>query len=184
MACRLRGEEDEWRRNRGGLQAPGRDDLHQLFPGESTEVARRISALARKMWLEVEKTVPLELYQDVVPTLNRLRDDGYTLGLISNAPPETVNVIDSLGLPRYLPVIIVSGVVGYSKPNPEIFKIALSAAGVEPEESIHVGDIFEADVLGARNAGIQGVLIDREGTQARIDCPKIAELAEVYRFLT
>lgn len=157
--------------------------IGDLFPQRTKDEVDRLSLLTRRRWPEVQNTIPLELYSDAIPTLERLRADGYKLGLVSNAPPDTRKVIDSLGLPQYLPVIVVSGVVGFSKPNPEIFKIALNQVGTEPSEAVHVGDLYDADVIGARNAGIQGILIDRDGSQARDDCPTIASLDEVYKFL-
>lgn len=157
--------------------------FNSLFPGHAEEEAGRVSSLMRKMWPSVQQTIPLELYPDVEPTLRKLRDDGYRLGLVSNAPPDTVETIESLGLPRYIPTIVVSGVVGVSKPNPEIFRIALRGAGVKSGEAVHVGDLYDADVQGARNAGIRGVLIDRDSNYGRVDCPKICGLQEVYDFL-
>lgn len=154
-----------------------------LFPGQPEEEVKRVSTLARRMWPLMEKTFPLELYPDVVPTLGRLGSDGYTLGLVSNAPPDTMGAIRSLGLHRYLPIIVVSGLVGFSKPNPEIFWIALRQADIAPAEAVHIGDLYEADVVGARNAGMQGVLIDRDGTQDSHDCPKIRALDEIYGLL-
>lgn len=157
--------------------------LRLLFPGQPPAVVERVSGLTRRRWPEVEKTVPLELYYDAVPTLAKLKSEGYTLGLISNAPPDTMKVVQSLGLPKYLPTVVVSGVVGVSKPNPEIFRIALSEAGVEPGESVHVGDVYEADVRGARNAGMKGILIDRDGSQEGLDCPRVTTLLEIQEHL-
>jgi HAD superfamily hydrolase (TIGR01549 family) len=154
-----------------------------LFPNQPEEEVERVSGLTRRLWATVEKTVPLELYSDAIPTLERLKSEGYIMGLVSNAPPDTLKAIDFLGLGRYLPVIVVSGVVGVSKPNPEIFRIALSQAGTSPREAIHVGDVFEADILGARNAGIKGLLIDRDGSQSGLDCPHVKSLSEIYEHL-
>jgi putative hydrolase of the HAD superfamily len=157
--------------------------FRKLFAKESEGEADRVSHLMRKRWVDVEKSVPRELFPDAIPTLARLKADGYVLGLVSNATPDTVAIIESLGLPDYFPVIVVSGIVGVSKPNPEIFRIALQKAGAKPEETVHVGDLYAADIVGARNAGITGVLIDRWGEQTAADCPRIAELGEVYQFL-
>ncbi len=154
-----------------------------LCPGQPPETVEKVSSLTRQMWPQVEKTVPLELYPDALPTLERLKSEGYILGLVSNAPPDTVGAIESLGLRRYLSTIVVSGVVGVSKPNPEIFRIALREAGAEAAESLHVGDLYDADVIGARNAGIKGLLIDRDGSQAGLDCPRVSTLSEIYPHL-
>lgn len=154
----------------------------ELSPEQTTE-AYRVSKLARQRWPELEKTVPLELYPDAEPLLRRLVEDGYTSVLVSNAPPDTARVVEALGLKRYLKHVVISGIVGYSKPHPEIFRIAMREAGVEPNQVVHVGDLYESDVVGAKNAGIVGVLIDREGTGSQYDCPRIKSLDEVYGFL-
>jgi HAD superfamily hydrolase (TIGR01549 family) len=151
-----------------------------LFPRGTLEEAKRISVRNRERWPQLEKDIPLELYPDSVPLLEKLSGDGFVMALVSNAPPDTGKAVDALGLPRYLKTVIISGVVGYSKPNPEIFRIALRQSGVRPDETIHIGDLYESDVVGARNAGIEGILIDREGNQAEVDCPRIESLAEVY----
>ncbi len=154
-----------------------------IFPESPAARADDVSRVLRARWPEVEKTVPLELYADAVPTLDRLKDDGYVLALVSNAPPDTKAAVDALGLGLYLDPIIISGLVGFSKPNPEIFRIALREADVTPEQTVHVGDLYDSDVVGARNAGILGVLLDRDGSQTSTDSPRIRSLDEVYRFL-
>ncbi len=157
--------------------------FRELFPKQTEDETGRVSKLARERWSQLEKEVPLELYSDSMPLLERLSKDGYALALVSNAPPDTGKLVDALGLPRYINNVVISGVVGYSKPRPEIFRIALKRSGVQPGETIHVGDLYEADIVGARNAGIEGILIDREGSMKHLDCPKIGSLAEVYEFL-
>ncbi len=154
-----------------------------LFPQETFEEADRVSRLARERWPELEKGVPPELYPDAEPLLRRLNGDGYSLALVSNAPPDTAKVVEALGLSRYIKAIVISGAVGYSKPHPEIFRIALRQAGVEPHHTIHVGDLYEADVVGARSAGIEGVLIDRDGTKTGFACARVRSLEEVYQFI-
>ena len=154
-----------------------------LYPEENESEALKISKLVRKRWPELETEIPLELYPDAKPTLDRLSGDGYVLGLISNAPANTGKAVEALGLTRYLGTVVISGVVGYTKPHPEIFRIALREAGVEAPEAIHVGDLYEADVVGARNAGMEGILIDRDGTQRASDCPRVKSLSEIYQFV-
>ncbi len=153
----------------------------RLFPGSSE--GEQISHLMRRMWPEVQESIPLELYPDAEPTLKRLSEGGFKLALISNGPPDVAETVSRFGLTKYFPVALVSGVVGVSKPNPEIFRIALNGTGVEPGEAVHVGDLYEADVKGARNAGVTPLLLDRDGNYGEVDCPKISGLAEVYEFL-
>jgi len=154
-----------------------------LFPGESEAEAMRVSGLVRKRWPELESEIPLALYPDVEPTLQTLAADGYALGLISNAPADTKKAVTALGLTKYLGTVVISGVVGYSKPHPEIFRIALREAGVSAGEAVHVGDLYEADVVGARRAGIEGILIDRDNFYPTLDCPRVRSLSGVYDFI-
>jgi HAD superfamily hydrolase (TIGR01549 family) len=154
-----------------------------LFPKEDKTEADRISKVARLRWPVFEKSIPVVLYPDAEPLLRKLSDDGFTLALVSNAPADTANVVEALGLRRYLRNVVISGIAGYSKPHPEIFRIAMKESGLEPGETLHVGDLYESDVVGARNAGIEGILIDREGTGDRYECPRIRSLTEIYRFI-
>jgi HAD superfamily hydrolase (TIGR01549 family) len=154
-----------------------------VFPGANAEEADRVSKLVRSRWPEVEKSVPLEMYPDAEPLLQRLKSRGYSMALVSNAPADTSKVVEALGLERYLDPIVISGVVGFSKPHPEIFRIAMKGAGVRPDETVHIGDLYESDVVGARNSGIQAILLDRDGSQVGADCPRISSLAEAEGFL-
>lgn len=155
-----------------------------LYPKANETEAIRVSRLVRKRWPELETEIPLQLYPDAEPALRRLAGDGYSLGLISNAPADTEKAVEALGLAKYLGTVVISGVVGYTKPHPEIFRIALRKAGVEPGQALHIGDLYEADVVGARNAGLMGVLIDRDGTQSEMDCPRVRSLSEVYLYIS
>jgi putative hydrolase of the HAD superfamily len=154
-----------------------------LFPAVGHLEAVRVSRQVRKRWPELEHEIPLELYPDVDPTLSRLKRDGYSMGLVSNAPADTGRVVKALGLSKYLDSVVISGAVGYSKPNPKIFAIALEEVGAAPAEAVHIGDLYEADIVGARNAGIRGLLIDRGAKSKELDCPRLKSLQEVYSFL-
>lgn len=157
--------------------------FRSLFPSEEAEEAVRVSALVRKRWPELEEEIPLQLYPDAEPVLRDLSKKGYYLGLISNAPADIGRTVDALNLRRYMKSVVISGAVGFSKPRAEIFRIALREAAVGPDEAVHVGDLYEADVVGARNAGMKGVLLDRAGVREHADCIRISSLDEVERHL-
>lgn len=154
-----------------------------LYPNESPAEALRVSKLVRKRWPELHEEIPLALYPDAEPTLSKLKDDGFSVGMVSNAPSDTGKVVEELGIARYFDSVVISGVVGYSKPHPEIFRIALKEVGAKPEEAVHIGDLYEADVVGARNAGIMGLLIDRDGARPELDCPRMKDLSETFLYL-
>ena len=69
------------------------------------------------------------------------------------------------------------------KPHPEIFLYALRRAGLSSEEVMHVGDSYYSDVLGAKNAGISAILVDRDGKDAHEDCQKASSLSDILKWL-
>ena len=126
----------------------------------------------------------LVLFDDVVPVLTQLRERRLILGLISNVDRDITPLCDELGLSSLLQVVVTSQNAGFNKPQPEIFREALRQAGVEPSEAIDVGDQYQIDVVGAREAGIKGVLLDRGDDFREVtDCPRIQNLTDVVKYL-
>jgi putative hydrolase of the HAD superfamily len=126
----------------------------------------------------------LALFDDVAPALDDLKGRGLILGLISNVEHDMTATLDELGLPSWLEIVVTSQDSGFNKPHPEIFQEALRRAGVQPSEAVYVGDQYQVDVIGARRAGMKGVLLDRHGYFDEItDCPRIRSLTEVAEHL-
>lgn len=121
------------------------------------------------------------LYGDVVPTLQRLRDEGFKLAIVSNWDTPLHPLTERLGIANYFDAITASHDerVKSAKPDPHIFNYTLSAVGVSAEEVVHVGDTYEADIVGASGVGIRPILIDREGSQTGIWHETIRSLAEL-----
>jgi FMN phosphatase YigB (HAD superfamily) len=67
------------------------------------------------------------------------------------------------------------------KPDPRFFRIALERSGASPESTIHVGDLYYVDVVGARNAGLRGVLLDEANLRPDADCPRVRSLDHLVR---
>ena len=107
------------------------------------------------------------LYEDVLPTLDRLQQMNLKMGIISNWDTPLHAMVEELGLAPYFEIVVASHDqrVRSAKPDAAIFEYALNAVGVSPEEAIHVGDSFEADIVGAHTAGLRAILLDRDGTQ-------------------
>jgi putative hydrolase of the HAD superfamily len=126
----------------------------------------------------------LVLFDDVATALDELKKRGLILGLISNVEQEMSDTFTRLKLDSWLDIIVTSLDAGAGKPQPEIFLEALKRAGVAAGETLYVGDQYRVDVLGARGAGIKGILIDRTGYHRDItDCPKIGSLKELTAYL-
>lgn len=103
---------------------------------------------------------------DALPALQSLREQGYRMGLISNAgdDQDVQTLIDKAGIRCYFDVILTSAAQGIRKPNPRIFQQALQHWGALPERAAMIGDTLGADILGARNAGMYSVWITRRAS--------------------
>jgi len=133
---------------------------------------------------EKYKKVTFALFDDVLSTLKALKQQNFILGLLTNLAGDMVAICRQLGLEAYLDFVITSKEVGADKPNPSIFLAALAKAGVNASEAIHVGDQYKFDVIGARAAGINPVLIDRYDSYPEVsDCPRIHSLTELAQHL-
>ncbi len=118
------------------------------------------------------------LYPDAVPVLRALHAEGLTMGVISDWGVSLWPIMHAHGLNQYFDFAVISAALRYAKPHPHLFEMALKRANAIPDYTIHVGDSYVLDVLGARSMGIQGVLIDRLGKvdPAHVDVPVIRDL--------
>ncbi len=115
-------------------------------------------------------------YPETRAILDSLKRRGFALGVISNATDEVAWRLDCVGLGEYFDAITCSQEARAEKPDSRIFRLALGRMGCEPGQAVHVGDSYETDVVGARKAGIQPILVDRLNKARRLDCPRIASL--------
>jgi len=123
------------------------------------------------------------LVEGLVPALGRLRALGVPVAIVSNSEGKIEELLDHLGVLGAFDLVIDSGVVGVEKPDPRIFRLALDRFGVAGERTLHVGDTFGPDVLGARAAGVRVALVDPRGHLAgrHPDVPRVAGVPEVAR---
>jgi putative hydrolase of the HAD superfamily len=98
----------------------------------------------------------IQLYHDVLPTLNALKLK-YRIGLLSNGN----SYPERCGLDDVFEFVVFSQDHGVEKPDPRIFQIVLGHVGCTPEELLHVGDSLDTDIQGARNAQVQCVWVNR-----------------------
>ncbi len=125
------------------------------------------------------------LYEDTIPTLEYLRNAGFKLAIVSNWDTPLDPLTERLGITHYFDIIVASHDerVKSAKPDPHIFNYTLAAVGISAEEAVHVGDTYEADIVGAQNAGIRPILIDRDNTQTGRWPETIQDLSELPELL-
>jgi HAD superfamily hydrolase (TIGR01509 family) len=116
---------------------------------------------------------------DVLPAIEALRGRGLRLVVVSNANGTLRAHLDRLGLTSRFDVVLDSADEGVEKPHPRFFEIAMEKSGATRETTIHVGDLYYVDVMGARGAGLRGVLLDEADLRTDADCPRVRSLGEL-----
>jgi len=128
-----------------------------------------LARVGKRVW-EVHAENHLWTHVDAAtkPALETLRARGHRLAVISNADGRVESLIRTAGIHHLFEFVMDSAVEGVEKPDPEIFLRASRRMGVPPGESLYVGDLYPVDVLGARAAGMEALLLDPMG---RLDYP-------------
>jgi putative hydrolase of the HAD superfamily len=94
-----------------------------------------------------------------VETLGELAGRGYRLAVVSNADGRVQALLEQAGLAPWLEFILDSAQVGVEKPDPRIFLAATERLALTPGACAYVGDIYEIDAAGARDAGLVPILV-------------------------
>ncbi len=122
-------------------------------------------------------------FPEVPEVLTALRDRGYRLGIVSNWSWNLRDRVAQVDLDEFFELVWASAYAGSNKPHPEIFHQSLEQMSLSPERALYVGDSYEHDVIGARNAGLDVVLLDRDGALGVPDCLVIHDLWGLVRLL-
>lgn len=121
---------------------------------------------------------------DVVPALAALRARGLTLVVVSNANGRLRHLFDRLDLTKWFDHLLDSHEWGVEKPDPRLFTHALEQSGAAAATTVHVGDLYYVDVVGARQAGLrEGILLDVGNLYRGVDCPRVDSLAGLIEWI-
>src|SRR5271166_949557 len=114
--------------------------------------------------------------------LNRISKK-FRIAVISNADGGIERVLSRCGIADCFESIIDSGIVGVEKPRAEIFEAALTSMKARADESLYVGDVYSVDYVGARNAGMDAVLLDVSGAYRDRKLPRVGSLEQLETWL-
>lgn len=144
----------------------------------------RVAELLDAAWLEHEqKNLWCKVPEGLGEALDAIRARGVKVAIISNSEGMLDRLFRDLDILRHFDRVVDSGKVGVEKPDPRIFEIAMNELGVSPSRTLHLGDVFATDILGARAAGIRYGLIDPFGHYEgrHPDVPRVPGAVEVAR---
>ncbi len=147
----------------------------------------RVLDLLPLLWKE---HISLNLYSRVPPGLGPALDEIRALGvhvvIVSNSEGMLEELFTRLGILQHFDAVIDSGKLGIEKPDPRIFEAALGRFGVSPSRSLHLGDTYATDVVGALAAGMRAALIDPFGHyESRLaEVPRVAGVVEAAQAIS
>ena len=102
------------------------------------------------------------LFEDVEPTLRALQEEGVGLAVLSNGlDSQQAAKLQRVGLTGRVGPLFTAEGLGVAKPDPRAFSQVCEGLGLAPGRVLHVGDLYEVDVLAARRAGLAAVHLDR-----------------------
>jgi putative hydrolase of the HAD superfamily len=112
----------------------------------------------------------VDVQKEAIPTLRSLLPR-YRLGVVTNFayPSGIYRILEKFGLEEVFDPIVISGEVGWIKPSPIIFQVALSKLRMSAEQVVFVGDDPEADIKGAKNIGMKTVFLARGSSRCDAD---------------
>lgn len=143
--------------------------------GLSPERARLVARETHERYIDV---AGFRLFDDTLPVLRSLREQGWRHVILSNHVPELSDLVEGLELSHLVDEVLTSALTGYEKPHPEAFALGRAAVG-DVEELWMVGDNPVADVQGAEAVGIPAILVRTEAAVER----RVDDLHEVVGLL-
>jgi len=149
--------------------------LGPCLPGASGD---EVAACAADVRAAFDAASSYALYPDVLEVLGAMDARGLRMGVISDWGTSLGLILLHHDLVRYFDFAIISAQQRRAKPDPALFTTALRRADAIPDFTLHIGDSYVLDVLGARAAGITPVLLDRRHAldAAALDCLVVHDL--------
>ena len=150
-----------------------------LLPETGVSAAKLSDAVDCAFTLAREQMLWRKTEEGTAAVLEKLKQRGYILGVVSNSDGRIENAFKQAGLTSYFDFFIDSFNVGVEKPDPGIFRMATTRAMIDPHQAAYVGDLYAVDVVGARSAGLVPILYDPFDLNKEVDCRTIRALGEL-----
>ena len=160
LDCRVEGDRDRFGAHPEGAKGWWDDYLQRICDYESVEHPGPFAAA--ELYDRFARADAWEIYDDVMPTLDRLLSAGLRLVLTSNWDERLPRLLERLDLMRHFEGLVYSAEVGYEKPHRIVFESLLARLDLPPGAVLHVGDRALDDVEGPTALGIPALLLDRK----------------------
>jgi putative hydrolase of the HAD superfamily len=156
--------------------------LNDAFLALEVEVGREVVDKLSDDYIEHLSSFN-HLFDNTFEILDYLNEN-YSLHIITNGFDEVQHKkMAKSNILHYFNTVTNSEMVGVKKPNPKIFNYALDLANTKAETSIMIGDSFEADILGAKNIGMDVIFFDVNNISLNDDTKQIDNLLSLRHYL-
>jgi putative hydrolase of the HAD superfamily len=173
--CRFEGEQPDVRALREWSPAYRREAWRLALADQGVDDAQLAEALAERF--VTERRARHEVFADVADALDRLAEP-HSMALVTNgAACLQREKLAASGLDERFEAVVVSADLGVAKPDPAVFKHALSALGAGCDHAVMVGDSIAKDIDGALAASLGAVWVNRNGRPAPPDRPGLVEIS-------
>ncbi|XP_020891975.1 haloacid dehalogenase-like hydrolase domain-containing protein 3 [Exaiptasia diaphana] len=135
--------------------------VHTTFKNSGCEDDDLISNIASSLYQDFRLPENWQLFDDVHPVLDLLKNTGYKLGVVSNFDERLPAILQGLDVLKYFSFVLCSTEVKVAKPSPKIFQLALQHGEVKAYQALHVGDSVVKDYNAAKAIGMKAYVIDR-----------------------
>ena len=159
---------DEWWEDR----LPMLENAYMQGAKLPPEIAQKFARLVRAAYIHPEAW---KLFDDTLPTLQTLRNDGWRHVILSNHVPELSQLVNALGLAPQIDEVFNSAETGFEKPHPEAFRKVLRTIP-DAKEIWMIGDSVSADIRGASDVGLPSILVRSQHPEATRCCETLAEI--------
>ncbi|MGE7870146.1 HAD family hydrolase [Bacillus paramycoides] len=157
--------------------------MYHLFKAYEVHLSLKESKQRFNQYIELYKKNWIA-FEDVLYTLQSLKQKGYSLGIISNGDYEQqIEKLTALNILQYFSYIFTSSKIGISKPDPAIFQMAGLQSNFELKDCYYIGDRLETDAISSTIAGMQGIWLNRDNSQLKCDIPTICSLHEILTMI-
>jgi HAD superfamily hydrolase (TIGR01549 family) len=172
---------DESARNAGSADASRMLDFFSMVLDTASVPAgaTRDAAMAEVRAYHAEHNIWERVPPDVPAALAALQRTGVKMVVASNANGALHRCFERMNIAPFFDLICDSFYEGFEKPDPRFFMQLLAKSGSRAEATVHVGDLFHVDVVGARRAGLHAILLDEHHLYADADVVRIHRLVEL-----
>ena len=150
--------------------------FEKIFAGCGISDAALVAGVLGEMRAYHAKSNLWELVPAEVRSALEALKGRYRMSVVSNANGTVRDKLERVGLAGYFEAILDSHEEGVEKPDPRIFRRAMERTGARPESSLYIGDFYHIDVVGARAAGMDAVLLDPAGNHADKDVRRLPSI--------